>query len=95
MRNKRKKNKNNNDNNVIKQEKQENIQPKSNRLLNMTLVFSFRLFWISLLLTGAISFFYNKEDAGFVISTGVATTYLFGMVAIFSALIKMWKISKE
>ena len=91
--NRRKKHKENNNNGL----KQENIQPqpKSNRILNMIFVFSFRLFFISLFLTGIVAYFSNKEDVALIINIGISVVYFFGAITTFSFLLKMRMISKE
>lgn len=88
-----KKNKNNN-NNILKQENIQS-QPKSNKILNIMLVFSFRLFFISLFLTGVAAYFSNKEDMALIINIGINVVYFFGAIATFSFLLKMRMISKE
>lgn len=64
----------------------------------MIFVFSFRLFWISFLLTlliGAVVFFSNKENMPFVVSVGAGINYLSGIIATFSFLIIMRTIEEE
>ena len=80
-------------NNVLKQE--DLTVSKSNKLLNLTLIYSFKLFYLCLFGTIVAAIFSSKENLPDIFGIGINVTVFFGFIAAMSGIVKMVKISKE